>query len=121
MSEYPEKLKHELVLWFKYRRVGAVWSRAGEPEVLRVATQDCSQLYREPTLVGTLDDGVVEIRLHHAVSIDISNPPSLLGDWRRAERICEAWLESELQKVPGRKNDSVERRPPDEDRVTRSP
>lgn len=107
---YPLELKHELVLCLKYRRLLAVWSQADDqPVVRRLPTKDCSQEYREPQLLGNIQDGYVEIRLYDDEGIDITNEPSLLGDWTNAMKQCEVFLESEAKIISGFESDCVRR------------
>ena len=107
---FPERLKKELVLWFKFRRVGTNWKQEDEcPGVIRVATQDCRQEYREPKLLGNINDGFVEIRIYDDQRIKIANAPNLVGDWRNAVKRCEDFLECAIKRTPGHAHDAVRR------------
>jgi hypothetical protein len=90
---FPAELKKELVLSFKYRRIGTVWKLVHDkPEVLRLSNQDCSQAYGDPVLVWRQGRTVVEARIHDGMGIDIANAGSFLGDWTRAKCRCEELL-----------------------------
>jgi hypothetical protein len=110
MMVFPERLKKELVLWFKFRRVSTNWKREHEcPGVIRIAAQDCRQEYQEPKLVGNIDDGFVEVRIYDDQGINIANGPKLIGDWSHAVKRCEDFLESEIKRTPGHAKDAVHR------------
>lgn len=90
---FPAELKKELVLSFKFRRVGPVWKHADDkPEVLRLTNQDCSQDFSDPVLVWGESRLTVEARIYDEMGIDITNTPLLLGDWTRAKSRCEELL-----------------------------
>lgn len=90
---FPPELKKELVLSFKFRRVGLVWRQiSDQPEVLRLANQDCSRTYAAPLLLWSPSRLTVEARVHDELGIDIANVGSFLGDWTSAKRRCEQML-----------------------------
>jgi hypothetical protein len=90
---FPEKLKKELVLSFKFRRVGAAWKCDREkPNVLRLVNHDCSQEYRDPQLTWSRNRSMIEARVYDDIGIDITNPDTLLGDWAQAKSRCEELL-----------------------------
>src|SRR5688572_13346192 len=107
MMAFPERLKKELVLSFKFRRVGTNWKQEHDcPAVIRVATQDCTQEYREPKILGNIDDGFVEVRIYDDQGIEIANGPNLIGDWKNAVERCEDFLECAIKRTPGHANDA---------------
>ena len=96
----PEEFKKELVLSFRFRRVGITWKRAHEqPEVVRLVNHDCSQEYRNPRLIWSPSRLTVEVRIYDNIGIDLTNTATLLGDWRKARNRCEELLEGELRQA----------------------
>jgi hypothetical protein len=96
----PEKLKKELLLAFKFRRVGTTWKRAhDQPEILRLTNHDCSQEYRNPRLIWSQSRLVVEARIYDDVGFDLMNGATLLGDWLKARSRCEELLAGELHQA----------------------
>jgi hypothetical protein len=89
----PAELKKELVLSFKFRRIGTVWKPINDkPEVLRLSNQDCSRAYADPVLIWSQSRTTVEARIHDEMGIDIANAGSFLGDWTGAKCRCEELL-----------------------------
>jgi hypothetical protein len=90
---YPAVLKKELVLSFKFKRVGASWKHAQQtPKVLRLANHDCSREFSTPLLIWGQSQLTVEARIYDDIGIDIAKATSLLGDWEAARRRCEELL-----------------------------
>lgn len=95
MTAFLERFKHELVLCFQFRQVGKKWTHiADRPSIIRIANQDCSQMYRTPVPIGRISDGYVEVRIYDDSAIDTANDPSLLGDWNGALLRCEEFITS---------------------------
>ena len=90
---FPAELKKELVLSFKFRRIGAGWKHVQDkPEVVRLTNHDCSQEFRDPVLIWSPSRMTVDARIHDEIGIDITNARSFLGDWLRAQMRCEEFL-----------------------------
>lgn len=90
---FPVELKKELVLSFRFRRIGTLWKLVSDkPEVLRLTNQDCSREYSDPVLISSPTSSTAEVRMYDELGIDTSNVGSFLGDWRRAKRRCEELL-----------------------------
>ena len=90
---YPAVLKKEVVLSFRFKRVGASWKHAHQaPKVLRIANHDCSREFSTPLLIWGQGHLTVEVRIYDDIGIDIANATSLLGDWGAARRRCEELL-----------------------------
>mgnify|MGYP003476240496 CR=1 FL=1 len=110
MSVFPEEFKKELVLCFKFMRTGTKWTQHSYgPMIVRLPTKDCSNAYREPELLGSIDDAIVEVRIYDELGIDIRNDPTLVGDWKSVLKRCEEFLEAECKKAPGHECDEVVR------------
>ena len=105
--DFPEELRKELVLSFKFKRTRASWEPMRKrPDILRLTNQDCSQQYREPQLLGNLDHAFVEVRVYDEKGINVAGGASVLGDCEDAKARCEAFLNSLLKKTPGHEKDS---------------
>ena len=90
---FPAELKRELVLSFRFRRIGTVWKQVSDkPEVLRLSNQDCSRAFSDPVLIWSQGRFTVEARIYDELGIDTSNVGSFLGDWGTAKRRCEELL-----------------------------
>ncbi len=115
VATFPEQLKSELVVCFRFSLVGKTWKRRDvRPTIVRLANQDCNLAYSSPKLLGRLDDAEVEVRLHDDAAIDITCEPTLLGDWNDALVRCEDSLEAECRTAPGHAEDLIERSGRDE-------
>jgi hypothetical protein len=105
---FPEELRKELVLSFKFKRTTASWKPMRKrPEILRLTNQDCSQDYREPKLLGNLDHAFVDVRIYDEKGINTAGLANILGDWQDAKARCEAFLVSLFKKTLGHKKDSI--------------
>jgi hypothetical protein len=108
--EFPEELRKELVLSFKYKRTKGLWKPVQErPDIVRLTNQDCSREYREPKLLGNISHAFVDLRIYDEKGIKVAGGAGVLGDWKDAQARCEAFLDSLLKRAPGHENESVHR------------
>lgn len=90
---FPAELKKELVLSFRFRRIGSSWKCVqGQPEIVRLTNHDCSQEFSDPVLIWSPSRMTVDARIHDETGIDITNAGSFLGDWLGAKVRCEESL-----------------------------